>query len=77
MSSTSFGTSTPPWKRDRDTLKQAEIEEGQWNEKRRLSSAVGISEIRRRLNAGRDRCAAEKRAAEEKAGREAAISTKE
>ena len=27
------------------TLKQAAIEEGQWNEKRPLSSEVGISEI--------------------------------
>jgi hypothetical protein len=45
-----------------DVLKQAAIEEGQWNEKRQLSSEVGISEITRRLNAGRDRCAAAKRA---------------
>jgi hypothetical protein len=47
-------------------LKQAVIEEGQWAEKRQLSSEVGISEITRRLNAGRDRCAAAKRSADEK-----------
>ena len=45
-----------------DVLKQAAIEEGQWSKKRQLSSEVGISEITRRLNAGRDRCAAAKRA---------------
>ena len=55
-----------------DVLKQAAIEEGQWNERRQLSSEVGISEITRRLNAGRDRCAAAKRAADEKAKRDAA-----
>ena len=38
-----------------DVLKQAAIEEGQWTEKRPLSSEVGISEITRRLNAGRQR----------------------
>jgi hypothetical protein len=54
------------------TLKQAAIEEGQWNEKRPLSSEVGISEITRRLNAGRDRCAAAKRAADEKTKHDAA-----
>ena len=43
-------------------LKQAAIEEGQWTEKRDLSGAVGISIIVQRLNAGRDRCAADKRA---------------
>ena len=43
-----------------NTLKQAAIEVGQWNEKRPLSGEVGISEITRRLNAGRDRCAAAK-----------------
>ena len=45
-----------------DVLKQAAIEERQWTEKRPLSSEVGISEIMARLNAGRDRCAAAKRA---------------
>ena len=35
-----------------DDLKQAAVEEGQWNEKRRLSSEVGISEIMRLLTAG-------------------------
>jgi hypothetical protein len=40
-----------------DVLKQAAIEEGQWNEKRQLSSEVGIGEITRRLNAGRQRVA--------------------
>jgi hypothetical protein len=38
-----------------DVLKQAAIEEGQWTEKRQLSGEVGISEITRRLNAGRQR----------------------
>jgi hypothetical protein len=52
-----------------DTLKQAAIEEGQWTEKRSLSSAVGLSVIKARLNAGRDRIAAEKRAADEAAGK--------
>jgi hypothetical protein len=55
-----------------DVLKQAAIEEGQWNEKRQLSSEVGISEFTRRLNAGRDRCAAAKRAADEKTKGDAA-----
>ena len=55
-----------------DVLKQAAIEEGQWTEKRQLSSEVGISEIMARLNAGRDRCAAAKRAADEKTKHDAA-----
>ena len=54
-------------------LKQAAIEEGQWTEKRQLSSEVGISEIMARLNAGRDRCAAAKRAADEKTKGDAAL----
>jgi phage terminase small subunit len=45
------------------TMKQAAIEEGQWTEKRSLSGNVGISVITARLNAGRDRLAAEKKAA--------------
>jgi len=49
------------------TLKQAAIEEGQWTEKREVSSGVSMAELERRLNAGRDRVAAEKRAADAKA----------
>jgi len=45
-----------------DVLKQAAIEEGQWTEKRGLSGSVGIDVIRARLNAGRDRVAAAKKA---------------
>ena len=56
-----------------DTLKQAAIEEGQWTEKRALSGAVGISVIKARLNAGRDRIAAEKRAADEASAKQQAI----
>jgi hypothetical protein len=52
-----------------DTLMQAAIEEGQWTEKRSLSSSVGISVIKARLNAVRDRIAAEKRAADEAAAK--------
>ena len=44
--------------------------------KRQLSSEVGISEITRRLNAGRDRCAAAKRAADEKTKGDAAALAK-
>jgi hypothetical protein len=53
-------------------LKQAAIEEGQWTEKREAKGSVGISEFMRRLNAGPDRCAAARRAADEKAKRDAA-----
>jgi hypothetical protein len=55
-----------------DVLKQAAIEEGQWTEKRDAKGGVGMSEITRRLNAGRDRCAAAKRAADEKTTHDAA-----
>jgi hypothetical protein len=44
--------------------------------KRPLSSEAGISEITRRLNAGRDRCAAAKRAADEKTQHDAAALAK-
>jgi len=47
-----------------DTLKQAAIEEGQWTEKRENKDTVALSEVVRRLNAGRDRVAAAKRARE-------------
>ena len=43
-------------------LKQAAIEEGQWTEKRDVSGGVSMAELERRLNAGRDRVAAEKKA---------------
>jgi hypothetical protein len=55
-----------------DVLKQAAIEEGQWTEKRETKGGVGMSEIMARLNAGRDRCAAAKRAADEKTKHDAA-----
>lgn len=45
------------------TMKQAAIEEGQWSEKREMSGRVPLSEIKARLNAGRDRVAAAKKAA--------------
>jgi hypothetical protein len=58
------------WKFDRAlmskinaTLKQAGIEEGQWNQKREPSGGMSIHEKMARLNAGRDRVA---RAAEAK-----------
>src|SRR5450759_4126696 len=49
-----------------DTLKQAAIEEGQWTEKRETKDTVGLSVFMQRLNAGRDRVAADKRAREGK-----------
>ena len=55
----------------RDTLKQAATEEGQWTEEGQVSDEVGTSEITRRLNAGRDRCAAAKGVAEGNAARDA------
>jgi hypothetical protein len=48
-------------------LKQAAIEEGQWTEKRDVSGGVSMAELERRLNAGRDRVAAMKRADDAKA----------
>lgn len=48
-------------------LKQATIEEGQWTEKREVSGGVSMAELERRLNAGRDRVAADKRARDAKA----------
>ena len=47
-----------------ETLKQAAIEEGQWTEKRQLSGGLSMSVIKARLNAGRQRVADAKRAAE-------------
>jgi hypothetical protein len=49
-----------------DNLKQAAIEEGQWTEKRETKDTVGLSVFMQRLNAGRDRVAADKRAREGK-----------
>src|ERR1039457_3326211 len=45
------------------TLKQAAIEEGQWSEKREVTNA-GLAESKARITRGRDRLAAEKKAAE-------------
>jgi phage terminase small subunit len=45
------------------TMKQAAIEEGQWSEKREMSGSMTISIMTQRLNAGRDRLAAEKKTA--------------
>jgi phage terminase small subunit len=45
------------------TMKQAAIEEGQWSEKREMSGCLPLSEVIARLNAGRDRLAAQKKAA--------------
>jgi phage terminase small subunit len=49
-----------------EALKQAAIEEGQWTEKRETKDTVGLSVFMQRLNAGRDRVAADKRAREGK-----------
>jgi Terminase small subunit len=46
-----------------EALKQAAIEEGQWTEKREIKDA-GAAERKARINRGRDRLAAEKKAAE-------------
>src|SRR5712675_2355008 len=48
-----------------DDLKQAAIEEGQWSEKREVQAA-GAAERKARINRGRDRLAAEKKAALER-----------
>jgi hypothetical protein len=48
-----------------NTLKQAAIEEGQWTEKREVQAA-GAAERKARINCGRDRIAAEKKAALER-----------
>ena len=40
-----------------EDLKQAAIEEGQWNEKRDVSGTVGLSVVKARLDAGRQRVA--------------------
>jgi hypothetical protein len=46
-----------------DTLKQVAIEEGQWTEKRDLTGSLSIAAGNALLTAGRDRLAAEKKAA--------------
>ena len=46
-----------------EDLKQAAIEEGQWNEKREVKAEAALAELKARINAGRDRLAAEKKAA--------------
>jgi hypothetical protein len=48
-----------------NTLKQAAIEEGQWTEKREVQAA-SAAERKARINRGRDRIAAEKKAALER-----------
>jgi hypothetical protein len=58
-------------RRGADCEDQRRVEAGgdrrrQWTEKREAKGSVGIIEFMRRLNAGRDRCAAAKRAADEK-----------
>ena len=45
------------------TMKQAAIEEGQWSEKREMSGSVPLEVAKAILNSGRDRLAAEKKAA--------------
>ena len=47
-------------------MKQAAIEEGQWTEKRENTDKVSLGLAMQRLNAGRDRVAAAKRAREAK-----------
>jgi phage terminase small subunit len=47
-------------------MKQAAIEEGQWTEKRENTDKVSLSVAEQRLNAGRDRVAAAKRARDAK-----------
>ena len=54
-----------------DALKQAAIEEGQWNEKRDFSATVGLALTTAKLHAGRERVAAAKRAADEAAKQKA------
>ena len=46
-----------------EALKQAAIEEGQWTEKRDVNATLAMDEIKARINRGRDRLAAEKKAA--------------
>jgi hypothetical protein len=46
-----------------DTMKQAAIEEGQWTEKRDVSSSATAALVKANLLKGRDRVAAEKKAA--------------
>ena len=48
----------------RDTLKQAAIEEGQWTEKREIAgNAAQLADLAAKINRGRDRLAAAKKAA--------------
>src|ERR1035437_1219173 len=46
-----------------EALKQAAIEEGQWTEKRDVSATLSMDAIKAKINRGRDRLAAEKKAA--------------
>jgi hypothetical protein len=46
-----------------EALKHVAIEEGQWTEKRDYSGSMPLAERKARLNAGRDKLAAEKKAA--------------
>src|SRR4051794_88203 len=46
-----------------EDLKQAAIEEGQWTEKREVKAEAALADLKARINAGRDRLAAEKKAA--------------
>ena len=54
-----------------DALKQAAIEEGQWNEKREAKGSMSLDVTIARLHAGRDRVAAARRAADEAAKQKA------
>ena len=54
-----------------EALKQAAIEEGQWNEKREAKGSVSLDVTIARLHAGRERVAAAKRAADEAANQKA------
>ena len=54
-----------------DLLKQAAIEEGQWNEKREAQGSVSLDVTIARLHAGRERVAAAKRAADQSAKQKA------
>ena len=47
----------------RETLKQIAIEEGEWAEKREPNAAANLAELTAKINQGRDRLAAAKKAA--------------
>ncbi|MCU1232687.1 MAG: hypothetical protein JWP63_654 [Candidatus Solibacter sp.] len=44
-------------------LKQAAIEEGQWSEKREFNAGANLAALKAKINEGRDRLAAAKKAA--------------